>query len=72
MKKIISFLIISIFSFIAINSTYAKYQKWYFKKNWTYVSGYFKTEKNKTKIDNYSTSWNTNPYTWKKWYKKIK
>lgn len=68
MKKLISLLLIALFSFTAINSTYAKYQKWYLKKNWTYVFWYFKTSKNKTKIDNYSTKWNINTYTWKKRY----
>lgn len=72
MKKLFSFLIILSLLFISFNEASAKYQRWYLKKNWTYVSGHFKTSSNKTKLDNYSTKWNINPYTWKKWYKKIK
>lgn len=70
MKKLIFIILIAIFSFMTINLVSAKYQKWYLKNNWTYVSWHYKTSNNKTKIDNYSTKWNTNPYTWKKWYKK--
>lgn len=70
MKKLISFFIIAIFSFTAINETSAKYVKSYIKKNWTFVSWHFKTSSNKVKFDNYSAKWNYNPYTWKKGYKK--
>jgi hypothetical protein len=38
----------------------------YTKKNATYVAPHYKTKSNKTKLDNYSTKGNTNPYTGKK------
>lgn len=37
----------------------------YVKKNGTYVAPYYKTEPNKTKLDNYSTKGNVNPFTGK-------
>jgi hypothetical protein len=44
----------------------AKYVSGYTKKDGTYVQGHYKTERNNTKFDNYSTKGNTNPYTGKK------
>lgn len=38
----------------------------YVKKNGTYVQPHVKTTPNKTRVDNYSTKGNTNPYTGKK------
>lgn len=69
MKKIISAIII--FLLLWVNSVLwysVKYQKWYSKKNWTYVQWHYKTVSNSKKSDNFSTKWNYNPYTWKKWY----
>ena len=40
--------------------------KGYFKSSGTYVNSYYKTSPNKTKLDNYSTKGNYNPYTGKK------
>lgn len=48
----------------------AKYQSPYFKKSGKFVQGHFKTESNKTRIDNFSTKGNVNPYTGKKGQKK--
>ncbi|MDQ2640378.1 MAG: hypothetical protein M3Y79_07350 [Pseudomonadota bacterium] len=42
------------------------YTKGYVKKDGTYVQGHYKTKANDTKLDNYSTKGNTNPYTGKK------
>lgn len=42
-----------------------KYVAPHVKKDGTYVEGHFKTEANKTKLDNYSTKGNVNPYTGK-------
>lgn len=42
-----------------------EYQSGYFKKDGTYVNSHFKTKKNGTKRDNYSTYPNINPYTGK-------
>jgi hypothetical protein len=46
-----------------------EYVKGYFKKDGTYVNGYYRTEANSTKDDNYSTKGNTNIYTGEKGYK---
>ena len=35
----------------------------YVNKNGTYVEGHYQTNPNGTKLDNYSTQGNTNPYT---------
>lgn len=42
-----------------------EYQSGYFRKDGTYVNSHFKTKKNGTKRDNYSTYPNVNPYTGK-------
>ena len=42
--------------------------KSYTKKNGTYVQPSYRTAPNKTKLDNYSTKGNYNPYTGKKGY----
>lgn len=44
--------------------------KGYMKKNGTYVQGHNKKSPNKSKLDNYSTDGNVNPYTGKKGSKK--
>ena len=44
--------------------------KSYVRKNGTYVNSANKTSPNKTKIDNYSTKGNVNPYTGKEGTKK--
>ena len=41
----------------------------YTKKNGTYVEPYKRTKGDKTRINNYSTKGNSNPYTGKKGYK---
>ena len=51
---------------LSIPSYDIEYQNGYFRKNGTYVNSHFKTKKNKTKRDNYSTYPNINPYTGKK------
>jgi len=45
--------------------------KGYLKKSGKYVNPYTRTKPNKTKIDNYSTKGNINPYTGKKGTEKI-
>lgn len=37
----------------------------YYRKNGTYVHGYHRTKANHTKLDNYSTKGNVNPWTGK-------
>ena len=44
----------------------------YHKKNGTYTQSYRRTKPNKTQRDNYSAKENTNPYTYKRGYKKPK
>lgn len=44
--------------------------KGYTKKSGTYVAPHKRTASNKTRMDNYSTKGNTNPYTGKKGTKK--
>ncbi len=39
------------------------YVKGYIKKDGTYVQGHYKTQKNNTDMDNYSTKGNYNPHT---------
>lgn len=38
----------------------------YYKSNGTYVQGHYRTKKNRTTLDNYSTKGNYNPYTGKR------
>lgn len=56
---------------LLFNSTlWAKYTKGYYKKSGKYVQGYNRSSPNKSKLDNYSTQGNVNPYTGKKGKKK--
>lgn len=70
MKKII-FCLAIIFSLISISSVDAKTIKvnsYYKPSTGKYINSYYKTSPNKTKLDNYSTKYNYNPYTGKKGY----
>ncbi len=70
MKKII-FCLALIFSLAITASAEAKTikVKSYYKPSiGIYVNSYYRTSPNKTKIDNYSTKYNYNPYTGKKGY----
>lgn len=42
------------------------YVKGHVRKDGTYVPGHYRTSPNNTKVDNYSTRGNVNPYTGKK------
>lgn len=44
----------------------------YIKKNGTYVMPHYKTKRDGTRLNNYSTKGNANPYTGKKGYKKLR
>ena len=46
--------------------------KSYFRKSGTYVAPHYRSTPNRTKIDNYSTKGNYNPFTGKIGTKKIK
>lgn len=45
--------------------------KGYTRSNGTYVAPHYKSTPNRSKLDNYSTKGNSNPYTGKKGTKKI-
>lgn len=77
MKKAL-FVLLFIFTFTAIITPYAGvatavvHVKGYTTKKGKYVKPYIKSNSNKSKLDNYSTKGNKNPYTGKKGTKKIK
>jgi opacity protein-like surface antigen len=62
MRKAIVLLVIA----VALTATSAfadEYVNGYMRQDGTYVQPHFKTSPNSTKIDNYSSRGNTNPYT---------
>ena len=67
MKKTLLFTLIATALFSMISE--AKYVRVYYKKDGTYVSGYNRSSADSTKINNYSTKGNINPYTGSKGYK---
>ena len=60
MKKLIA---LSIVLFAAFSSLAQTYVSGYTRSNGTYVAPYYRTSPNYTKLDNYSTIGNINPYT---------
>jgi hypothetical protein len=46
----------------------ADYVKPHIRKDGTYVEGHYRSSPNKSKLDNYSTQENVNPYTGQKGY----
>lgn len=72
MKKILG--LIAVFLVLVLNIGFVNFAqaktitvKGYFKKSTsTYVIPHHKTSPNKTRLDNFSTKGNTNPYTGKK------
>jgi len=77
-KKIIASFVTFLFIatsvlFLSINSVDAAVRvRSYIKKNGTYVAPSYRSNPNRSKIDNYSTKGNYNPYTGKVGTKKIK
>lgn len=67
MKTITIIGVVSMLTLGLITSTFASTVKvkGYTKKNGTYVQPSYKTSPNKTKLDNYSTKGNYNPYSGK-------
>jgi hypothetical protein len=51
---------------IALPAAADNYVKPYINKDGEYVEGHYRTDPNGSKLDNYSTKGNTNPYTGKK------
>lgn len=74
MKHLIATAAITIALFSTAAPAFAKTTKvssYYKPSTSTYVSSYYKTSPNNTKLDNYSTKGNYNPYTGKVGTKKI-
>lgn len=69
MKKLLLGLAIAVAMFVFsaphIALAASTYVNGYYKSNGMYVYGYYKTTPNRTKLDNYSTKGNYNPYTGK-------
>ena len=76
MKKILAVLLFVAFTFSSLSfplSADAKTKvRGYTKKSGTYVAPHYRTDRNRTKLDNWSTKGNRNPYTGKKGYKKLR
>ena len=69
MKKYLSILIVLIIAFGFSSQALALTRvKGYVKKNGTYVAPHYKTDKDSTKLNNWSTKYNSNPFTGKKGY----
>jgi hypothetical protein len=68
MKKIIFCLaiIISVLFTSSVEAKAVKVKSYYKPSTGKYVDSYYKTSSNRTKMDNYSTKGNYNPYTGKK------
>lgn len=65
-------IIISILLLALCFSSYAQvYVKGYYKKDGTYVQPHYRSSPNSTKMDNYSTKGNINPYTGKEGNKRV-
>lgn len=67
MKKFLMLLLAAVVLVAGVGE--AKYQRGYFRKNGTYVSGHYKSSADGSKLNNYSTKGNRNPSTGKKGYK---
>ena len=71
--KIIFSIVLSFILFLSlsVNSVHAvsRVRSYYKPSTGHFVNAYYKSSPNKTKIDNYSTKGNYNPYTGKKGYK---
>jgi hypothetical protein len=64
MKALLAGLVLLTFA----SAASAEYVQGYIKRDGTYVPGYFRSQANGTKIDNYSSKGNLNPYTGEKGY----
>jgi hypothetical protein len=68
MKNILYFIVVLglVFSFSLAEAKTIKVNSYYKPSTGKVVNSYYKTSPNKTKIDNYSSKYNYNPYTDKK------
>lgn len=64
-RKFVFFLLFTIL-LLSANCYASNYVKGYTRKNGTYVQGHFKSSSDFTKLNNYSTRGNLNPYTGKR------
>ena len=72
MKKIFTlFLLWFLFIWSTIEAFADTHVKWYYRKDWTFVRPHYRSDRNNTKADNWSTKWNINPYTGEIWTKNI-
>jgi len=72
MKKVISYILLILFSFVQFIEYTDAYVsvKWYYKKNWTYVAPYVRSNPNWLRYDNYwykPSQWLYNESYWTKW-----
>jgi hypothetical protein len=65
MKAIIVAILLSVFSL----SVSAEYVRGHYRRDGTYVQPHQKTPKDNSRLNNYSTKGNINPYTGKKGYR---
>ena len=63
--KTLALTLLVIFSTVSL-SIAGEYVSGYTKKDGTYVNGYYRSSKDNSTFNNYSTKGNTNPYTGKK------
>ena len=62
MKKLF-LLLVACFAWSLVDADAQTHVNGYYRKDGTYVSGHYRSERNSTNHDNYSTSGNYNPYT---------
>jgi hypothetical protein len=60
-KKLRAFLLVALAA-LCVQALADTYVNGYFKKDGTYVPGYYRSSPNGTNLDNYSTKGNVNPY----------
>ncbi|ATU04873.1 hypothetical protein BKN14_00245 [Candidatus Gracilibacteria bacterium HOT-871] len=66
MKKILSIFVVLVLSLSSVFTAYADtHVKGYYRKNGTFVQPHYRSDRNGTKADNWSTKGNINPYTGK-------
>jgi len=68
-KYLIAFLLVVLLAAPCEAARAQKVKGYYKKSTGTYVMPSYRTKANSTKLDNYSTRGNTNPYSGKKGYK---
>jgi hypothetical protein len=72
MKKTIAMLLTVVLVFVMLLPCFAStYVKGYYRSNGTYVAPHYRSSPNSTKLDNWSTKGNYNPYTGKTGTKNI-